>query len=147
MIKNLKILFGFFLTIVFFRYIPHLPNFTPVLAMTFYGTIIFGRSSLIYILLAYAISDLFIGFHSLTLFTWGSVIIISFVSKFFLSTMISRISGSLLGAFIFFVLTNFGVWIFGNYDFTINGLFLCYTLALPFFAHSLISTFIFSCLI
>ena len=61
--------------------------------------------------------------------------------------MISRISGSLLGAFIFFVLTNFGVWIFGNYDFTINGLLLCYTLALPFFAHSLISTFIFSSLI
>ena len=41
----------------------------------------------------------------------------------------------------------FGVWIFGNYDFTINGLLLCYTLALPFFAHSLISTFIFSSLI
>ena len=68
---------------MFFRYIPHLPNFTPVLAMTFYGTIIFGRSSLIYILLAYAISDLFIGFHNQLIWTWGSLFLIGFIGPYF----------------------------------------------------------------
>ena len=62
--KKISILIGFFLTILVFRYFPHLPNFTPVLAMTFYGTLIFGRNSLIYIILAYALSDFFIGFHN-----------------------------------------------------------------------------------
>ena len=145
--KYFKISLGIFCALAASRFIPHPPNFTSLLALSFYVPAALGIKFLPALIISFFITDLFIGFHSLTLFTWGSVIIIGFVSKFFLSTMISRISGSLLGAFIFFVLTNFGVWIFGNYDFTINGLLLCYTLALPFFAHSLISTFIFSSLI
>ena len=145
--KYFKISLGIFCALAASRFIPHPPNFTSLLALSFYVPAVLGIKFLPALIVSFFITDLFIGFHSLTLFTWGSVIIIGFVSKFFLSTMISRISGSLLGAFIFFVLTNFGVWIFGNYDFTINGLLLCYTLALPFFAHSLISTFIFSSLI
>lgn len=145
--KYFKISLGIFCALAASRFIPHPPNFTSLLALSFYVPAVLGIKFLPALIISFFITDLFIGFHSLTLFTWGSVIIIGFVSKFFISTMISRISGSLLGAFIFFVLTNFGVWIFGNYDFTINGLLLCYTLALPFFAHSLISTFIFSSLI
>ena len=145
--KYFKISLGIFCALAASRFIPHPPNFTSLLALSFYVPAVLGIKFLPALIISFFITDLFIGFHSLTLFTWGSVMIIGFVSKFFLSTMISRISGSLLGAFIFFVLTNFGVWIFGNYDFTINGLLLCYTLALPFFAHSLISTFIFSSLI
>ena len=145
--KYFKISLGIFCALAASRFIPHPPNFTSLLALSFYVPAVLGIKFLPALIISFFITDLFIGFHSLTLFTWGSVIIIGFVSKFFLSTMISRISGSLLGAFIFFLITNFGVWIFGNYDFTINGLLLCYTLALPFFAHSLISTFIFSSLI
>jgi len=50
----------------------------------------------------------------------------------------------LLGACLFFVITNFGVWSFGSYGYTVEGLLINYTLALPFFAYSIISTFIFS---
>ena len=49
-----------------------------------------------------------------------------------------------MGAIIFFILTNFGVWSMGSYGYTFNGLIMCYTLAIPFFTYSLISTFIFS---
>ena len=59
----------------------------------------------------------------------------------------SRISGSLLGACIFFVITNFGVWSLGTYEYSINGFILCYTLAIPFFVYSLISTLLFSAII
>jgi len=50
----------------------------------------------------------------------------------------------LLGACLFFIVTNFGVWSLGSYGYSLNGFIACYTLALPFFAYSLISTFIFS---
>jgi len=51
---------------------------------------------------------------------------------------------SLIGACLFFLITNFGVWLLGSYEYTINGFILCFTLAIPFFAYSLISTLIFS---
>ena len=56
-------------------------------------------------------------------------------------------SGAALGALAFFVITNFGVWATGMYSYTFDGLLACYTLAIPFFAYSLISTIIFSSLI
>ena len=94
-----------------------------------------------------AITDFIIGMHSTILFTWGSVILIGLLSQFFLISVFSRIGGSLLGACIFFIVTNFGVWSIGSYGYTLEGLILCYTLAIPFFAYSLISTFIFSAII
>ena len=51
---------------------------------------------------------------------------------------------ALIGSLVFFLITNFGVWSLGTYGYTINSLILCYTLAIPFFSYSLISTFIFS---
>ena len=90
---------------------------------------------------------MFIGFHSVTLFTWGSVVLIGLLSNFFYSNTKSRILGSLFGALIFFVITNFGVWSLGSYGYTIHGLIACYTLALPFFGNTLISTLIFSVII
>ena len=61
--------------------------------------------------------------------------------------MLLRISGALTGATIFFILTNFGVWVLGSYGYTLAGLQLSYTLALPFFGYTLISTPIFSVII
>ena len=66
-------------------------------------------------------TDFFIGFHPIILFTWGSVVLIGLISKFFLSSVFSRVSGSLLGASIFFLITNFGVWSMGSYGYTVEG--------------------------
>ena len=146
MVKNIKIFFGFFLTIMFFRYVPHLPNFTPVLAMTFYGTLIFGRSSLTYIVLAYAVSDLFIGFHNQLIWTWGSLFLVGFIGPYF-KTLFGRFTGVFFSSVIFFMLTNLGVFLSGYYGFGFESLFLCYTLAIPFFTNTLLSTMIFTILI
>ena len=64
--------------------------------------------------------------------------------EFFISNIVTRISGALIGALLFYLITNFGVWSLGSYGYNLNGILTCYTLALPFFAYSLISTFIFS---
>jgi len=66
------------------------------------------------------------------------------MSKYFSKNLASRVSGALLGALIFFIITNFGVWLTGMYGITALGLITCYLMAIPFFAYSLISTLIFS---
>ena len=142
--KYLKISLIIFLSLAVSRFIPHPPNFTSLLALSFYIPALLGIRYLPILLISFVITDLFIGLHGVTLFTWGSVIVIGLGSKFFTKTIYSRISGSLLGACIFFIITNFGVWSLGSYGYSLNGIITCYTLALPFFAYSLISTFIFS---
>ena len=140
----LKISLGIFAALAASRFIPHPPNFTSLLALSFYVPVILGLRYLPVLIVSFIITDLVIGFHGVTLFTWGSIILIGLGSKFFKKTILNRIMGSLLGACLFFIITNFGVWTLGSYTYTFEGLLLCYTLAIPFFAYSLISTFIFS---
>ena len=67
------------------------------------------------------------------IFTLGSVIFIGLISRYFNQSILFRLVGALSGAVIFYILTNFGVWLNGSYGYSINGLITCYTLALPFF--------------
>ena len=139
-----KVALGIFLALAASRFIPHPPNFTSLLALSFYVPALLGLRFIPVLIISFVITDYFIGFHSVALFTWGSILIIGLASKYFVKSITKRICGALLGAVIFFVITNFGVWSFGSYGYSLEGLITCYTLAIPFFAYSLISTFIFS---
>ena len=143
----LKISLGIFVALAASRFIHHPPNFTSLIALSFYVPALLGLRYLPILILSFIITDLFIGFHGVTLFTWGSVVIIGLFSKYFIKSILSRVSGALIGAFIFFLITNFGVWSLGSYGYTIEGFILCYTLAIPFFAYNIISTSIFSAII
>jgi len=143
----LKVSTGIFLVLAASRFIPHPPNFTSLLALSFYVPAILGIRYLPALVLSFFITDLVIGFHGTTLFTWGSVILIGLLSKFFISNTITRISGALIGASLFFVITNFGVWSLGFYGYTIEGLITCYMLAIPFFGNTIVGTIIFSSII
>ena len=140
----LKISFGIFVALAASRFIPHPPNFTSLVALSFYVPAILGIKFIPALIVSFFITDLIIGFHGVTLFTWGSIILIGFMSRFFIANTKTRISGALIGALMFFVITNFGVWSLGSYGYTIEGLIVCYTLALPFFGYTVISTIIFS---
>ena len=140
----LKVSTGIFLALAASRFIPHPPNFTSLLALSFYIPALFGVRYLPALLVSFILTDLVIGFHGVALFTWGSVILIGLGSKVFAQNILSRIFGSILGAILFFIITNFGVWTLGSYTYTFDGFLLCYTMAIPFFTYSLISTFIFS---
>jgi len=143
----IKISAGIFVALAASRFIPHPPNFTSLLALSFYIPALLGVRYLPALIISFAITDLFIGFHAVTLFTWGAVLFIGLASKYFIKNITSRITGALAGACVFFVVTNFGVWSIGAYGYSLNGLLTCYTLAIPFFAYSLISTLIFSSII
>jgi len=140
----LKTAISIFLVLAFSRFVPHPPNFTSLLALSFYIPIILGIRFIPALIVSFFITDLIIGFHGVTFFTWGSVILIGLMSKFFTSSTTNRISGSLIGASLFYLITNFGIWSLGTYSYTLEGLILCYTLAIPFFGYSIISTLLFS---
>ena len=143
----LKVSTGIFLALAASRFIPHPPNFTSLLALSFYVPALLGIRYLPALILCFILTDLVIGFHSVTFFTWGSVIFIGLLSKHFLKSITSRISGALIGACLFYLITNFGVWTMGSYGYSFSGLVLCFTLAIPFFGYTLISTIFFSSII
>ena len=147
MTSYIKISIGIFIALAASRFIPHPPNFTSLLALSFYIPAILGVRFIPALVVSFIITDLVIGFHSVALFTWGSIVLIGLFSNFSLLSVKSRISGSLIAALLFFVITNFGVWSLGSYGYSVNGLITCYTLAIPFFGNTLVSTLIFSILI
>ena len=143
----IKFSIAIFLALAASRFIPHPPNFTSLLALTFYVPALLGISYIPALMVSFILTDAIIGFHGVSFFTWGSIILIGLMSKFFINNITLRMTGCLLGATIFFIITNFGVWSLGSYGHTLDGLVKCYILALPFFAYNLISTLLFSCII
>ena len=145
--KNFFIFLGIFTSLAASRFIPHPPNFTSLLALSFYVPVFFGLRYLPVLLISFAITDLVIGYHSGTHWTWGSVFLIGLISPLFSKNIKLRISGAMLGVCIFFGVTNFGVWTSGMYGYTFEGIIECYMLAVPFFGYSILSTLLFSIII
>ena len=143
----LKISLGIFIALAVSRFVPHPPNFTSLIALSFYVPAMLGIRFIPMVMISFVLTDLIIGLHSTTFFTWGSVLVIGFLSNYFSKNILKRISGALLGAVLFYIISNFGVWINGSYGYSFEGLITCYTLAIPFFGYTLISTLIFSTII
>ena len=60
-----------------------------------------------------------------------------------IKTPVLVIGSTFLSSILFFVVTNFGVWIMGWYPRTMEGLITCYILAIPFFRTSLLANLIY----
>ena len=126
------------------RLIPHPPNFAPITAMALFGGLNFQNKKLAYAIpiLAMIVSDLFLGFYSISIFVYLSFIAITYIGTTIKNINISNI---FLSSLLFFIITNLGVWILG-YPITIEGLLTCFTLALPFFGYALAGDLFFSLL-
>jgi len=68
-----KISLGIFLTLAASRFIPHPPNFTSLLALSFYVPAILGVRFIPSLILSFFITDIIIGFHSV-IFLLGEVL-------------------------------------------------------------------------
>ena len=145
--RNFYIFLGIFFSVAITRFVPHPPNFTSLIALSFYVPAFFGLRSLPIVLASFAVTDLFIGLHSTIFFTWGSVLAIGLFSKYLSKTFVNRILGSIIGALMFYLITNYGVWFLGMYPSDLSGLVQSYVMGIPFFGYSLISTLIFGLLI
>ena len=78
-----KISLGIFLALAASRFVPHPPNFTSLIALSFYMPAIFGRKFIPVLMICFMFTDLIIGIHNTVLFTWGSVLIIGLMSIHF----------------------------------------------------------------
>jgi len=146
------VLMGMILLATAMRLVPHAPNFTPLTAMALFGGAYFTDKRLAFLvpLMALFLSDLFLGFHSLAPVVYGSfALIVCLGFGLRRQRSASRIIGaSIIGAVIFFLLTNLGVWAFDTmYPKTIGGLVDCFVLAIPFFGNTLLSSFFYSALL
>ena len=92
------------------------------------------------------VSDLIIGLHGLMFWTYGSIVLITLFSyQYIKKKFINVIKLSLVSPILFFLVTNFGVWLTSTtYSPDLSGLMTSYTMGLPFLANSLISTILFS---
>jgi len=126
MLKPINIFF--IIAIIASRFLPHPPNFTPIISIF----ALTSPANVLPLLLVYLGTDLIIGVHAVMAWVYASLFAISYFRP-----------GPLTSSIIFFIVTNFGVWTTGWYGFDIQGLIECYWVALPFFANTLISTFLF----
>ncbi|MDD3087326.1 MAG: hypothetical protein PHP89_02040 [Candidatus Omnitrophica bacterium] len=132
---------------ILLRFMPHADNFTPVAAIAlFAGAYLKRRHAVIVPLVLMAVSDIFIGMHNVLIFTWGSFILASLLGLFIRKNKsFLRITGmSLLSSLVFFIVTNFGVWVMGWYPPTLAGLVNCYIMGLPFLRDFTVSTLLYS---
>ena len=148
--ENLLSFFYISIILALGRLIPHPPNFTPILAAAIVAPYIINNKwvSIAVPLTAMLIADLFIGFHPYILWVYGAIALstlFSFALKKFGRMYIQLGFMAVLSSLIFFVVTNFAVWLVWDfYPKTFDGLILCYAAGLPFLRNTLMSTILYT---
>ncbi len=134
--------------ILFSRWLPHPANVTPVVALFLFAPAFRkGIYAFLIPVAGMAISDIFLGYSTISFYVYGSFILI-YLAGFLLRTSKSfvRITVvTLASSTLFFLITNFGVWLhYPLYEKTTDGLILCYTMALPFFRNAVLGDLLYT---
>ena len=130
------------------RLIPHPPNFTPALAVALFCGVLYARPfhSFLIPILGMVAGDLVLGFHDQVWAVYLAVALCVGLGRWMLSPpgVLTTLGAGVSGSALFFLLTNFAVWLQGDfYPMTTAGLLACYVAAIPFFHHTLIATLLF----
>ena len=139
------------------RLLPHPPNFTPMAAIALFAGFIFIKRymAVVAVVSTMILCDYF-AFGSLSVSWFGSksmfvvylALLFPIVFKNLLQKKLGvlRIFGAALASStVFFLATNFAVWAFSPmYEKTLEGLVLCYTMAIPFFQNTIAGDLIWS---
>ena len=146
---NLIIPIILFVLLVLSRMITEIPNFTATIALVmFTGYLIQNKFlSVLVILVSQVVSDLYLGIYSSMIFVYAAYISIALLSPIIMKKMNTKsvVLSSVISPSIFFIISNFGVWLIGStYTFNLSGLIACYVAGIPFFDESLTSTVLFA---
>lgn len=124
------------------RLLPHPPNFTAIAAVALFAGAHFRSRILAFLVpfIAMFISDLIIGFHNTLIPVYAA-----FALTVGIGIYISEKKnphhialGALTSSVLFFLITNFAVWLAGGmYPMNFPGLMMCYAAAIPFFQNTL----------
>lgn len=167
MTKKINIRFGILTLMIiaaaFCRLILVAPNFAPIGAMALFGAAYFSKKyiALVIPLVSLWISDLVLNntVYPHTHFVWltdgfywvyGSFVLITIIGFITLKNVrpLNLIGANLIGAILFFLITNFGAW-FGSihYPQNFNGLMACYYAGLPFLRYTLLGDLFYSAIL
>jgi hypothetical protein len=145
-----SVLCGLIIVAAFSRIIPHMPNFSPLGAIGLFGAAHFQKKWQAFLIPIAAIwlSDLFINnviyaqyypkfvwFYKGFYWQYGSYLMIVFAAIFIFNkvTIQKVFTGALVSTVIFFLVSNFGVWIGSTvYPQNFGGLMTCYEAGIPF---------------
>lgn len=126
------------------------PNLELVTMVSVLAAVIIGlRAAIVVPLVTMVISDMIIGNSSIFMFTWSSFAVIGLCATLLRkfndkpkTQIISSVGFAIASSFLFFFVTNLGVWLQGWYPATMAGLVTCFTLAVPFYRTMLIGNMI-----
>ena len=147
--NTIYLIAGFILIGIFSRFIPHAPNFTAIGAVALFAGNYIKSPSLKYTIpiAAMFLSDIFLGL-SLAFFTVHISVYIAFTlivligSEDYKDSRFKKtpniILSSLAASSLFFLITNFGVWLAGGYGYSLTGLAACYLAGIPYFGNTII---------
>jgi hypothetical protein len=116
---------------------------TPIFAMALFGgaTLSDRRLAFLVPLSAMFLSDLVLGFHNEMIAVYGAFAIIVCLGLWLQGrkTIVTITGAAILTSLIFFVVSDFGIWLTGDmYPRTLAGLVACYTAALPFLRNQMV---------
>jgi hypothetical protein len=134
------------------RLVPHPPNFSPIDAMALFSGAYLGRRAIAFVapLAALLLSDLVLGFYHGVATVYATVALIVVIGWWLSSrpTPLRIGAAAIASSVTFFVITNFGMWLFsGFYPVTYAGLVACYTAAIPFFQNTVAGDLFYSVLL
>lgn len=145
------------------RLIPHPPNFAAVAAVALYGAVKMKdkKQAILIPIAAMLVSDAifealyragvnpFPGFHGGMWYVYGAFVLTSLVGFWIRSSFsVWRLAlGTLVASLVFFVVTNFGVWLSGWYGYSMEGFVSCYVAAIPFYRNQLLGDIFFTALL
>ena len=146
--KHIILVVALIVFAVLFRLIPGTNNFSPIIGIALFGGYIFknSRIGLLLPVVIYLLSDVIIqltggiGFYGYSqIFVYGGMLLVALLGTSLQSPKTLKLFGyAVSGAFIFFIVSNFGVWIgskiAGSIEFdTTLTLGMTYVRALPFY--------------
>jgi len=147
----LSIVGGLVLLGVATRLLPHPANFTAVGAVSlFAGAVMPKKWGIFFPAIIMAASDIFLGFHNIMVFTWGSMMIAAGIGYLIRQKIkpANLVYGSLVASIQFFLITNWAVWMFTPlYSKGLDGLFASYVAGLPFFRNMLLGDIAYTALL
>lgn len=125
----------------FSRLLPHPANFTAIAAIALFGGVYLEkRFAFVVPILAMLLSDYFIGFYGGMFWVYGSFVLIGLIGLWLKNHKkpLFILGGTLASSILFFVITNFGVWMTPGsmYAPTWGGLAECYVFAIPYFRNT-----------
>ncbi len=149
-IKDISLASGLILLAFLSRFIPHAPNFTPVLAVAIFSGAVFKNRWAAYSVpfLALALSNIFLSYSFSSVSTMLICAALVLFGRGKLDKKWGWLSSALSASLVFFIASNFFVWWQGFlYPQTWEGLVSCYVAAIPFFQNTLLSTVLYSSLL